>query len=96
MQIFNSGFFWFVEGILFVLVILGVNAWARDRGTPLSPVKWALFLVWLLLAGFTVAFVGTSFGEGEPVAAQRGGLLFGMVTVVSGVGIWRILRTHRA
>ena len=92
MQIFNSGIFWFVEGILFVAVVLGVNAWARDRGTPLSLWKWGLFLAWLLLAGFTVAFVGTSFGEGEPVAAQRGGLLFGLITVISGVGVWRLLR----
>ncbi len=92
MQFFNSGIFWFVEGILFVFVLLGVNAWAKDRGIPLSLAKWVLFLGWLLLAGFTIAFVGTSFGEGEPVAAQRGGLLFGLVTVVSGVGILRVLR----
>jgi len=94
MQIFNSGFFWFFEGILFVFVVLGVNAWAKDRGTPLSIWKWALFLLWLLLAGFSIAFVGTSFGEGEPVAAQRGGLLFGLITIISGVGVWRLLRSR--
>jgi hypothetical protein len=91
MQIFNSGFFWFVEGILFVFVIMGVNAATTERGVPLSFGKWVLFLVWLLLAGFTIAFVGTSFGEGEAVAAQRGGLLFGLITIISGVGMWRLL-----
>lgn len=95
MQIFNSGFFWFFEGILFVLIVLGVNAWAKDRGTPLSPLKWIFFLLWLLLAGFTIAFVGTSFGEGEPVAAQRGGLLFGMVSIIAGVGLFRWLASQR-
>jgi hypothetical protein len=91
MQIFNSGFFWFMEGILFVVVVLAVRAWARDRGLPMPVWKWALFLFWILLAGFTIAFVGTSFGEGEPVAATRGGLLFGLITIISGVGVWRVL-----
>jgi len=90
-QIFNSGFFWFVEGILFVVVILAVRAWAKDRGLPMPVWKWVLFLFWILLAGFTIAFVGTSFGEGEPVAATRGGLLFGLITIISGVGVWRVL-----
>ena len=55
--------------------------------------KWALFLVWVLFAGFTIAFVGTSFGEGESTAAIRGGLLFGLITVIGGVGVWRVLLT---
>ena len=72
MQIFNSGLFWFIEGILFVVVIMAVRAMLEDRG-------------------FTIAFVGTSYGEGEPVAAVRGGLLFGLITVIAGAGVWRLL-----
>ena len=91
MQIFNSGLFWFAEGILFVVVVLSFKAWAQDRGLSMPNWKWLLFLLWLALAGFTIAFVGTSFGEGEPVAATRGGLLFGLITIIAGVGLWRIL-----
>ena len=91
MRIFDSGLFWFVEGILFVVVILAVRAWAQDRGLPMPIWKWVLFLLWVALAGFTIAFVGTSYGEGEPVAAVKGGLLFGLITVISGVGVWRLL-----
>jgi hypothetical protein len=91
MQIFNSGFFWFGEGILFVVVILAVRAWAEGRGLSVPVWKWVLFFLWLFLAGFTIAFVGTSFGEGEPVAAARGGLLFGLMTMIAGVGLWRVL-----
>ena len=32
MQIFNSGFFWFFEGILFVVVIFAGRAWANGAG----------------------------------------------------------------
>ena len=91
MQIFTSGLIWFVEGVLFVIVILAVRAWAQDRGLPMPTWKWVLFLTWILLAGFTIAFVGTSFGEGEPVAATRGGLLFGLITIIAGAGLWRAL-----
>ena len=91
MQIFNSGFFWFAEGILFCLILVGFRAWAQGRGVPLPAWKWAALLVWLLIAGFTIAFIGTSLGENEPTAAVRGGLLFGLITVIAGVGLWRLL-----
>ena len=91
MRIFDSGLFWFVEGILFVVVILAARAWAQDRGLPMPIWKWVLFLIWIALAGFAIAFVGTSFGEGEPVAATRGGLLFGLITIIAGVGLWRVM-----
>ena len=91
MQIFNSGFFWFAEGILFCLVIIGFRAWASGRGIPLPAWKWVALLAWLLIAGFSIAFIGTSLGENEPTAAVRGGLLFGLITVITGVGLWRLL-----
>ena len=91
MQIFNSGYFWFIEGILFVIVIMAGRAMLQDRGIQAAVWKWALFVFWIFLGGFTIAFVGTSYGEGEPVAAVKGGLLFGLITVISGVGVWRLL-----
>lgn len=91
MQIFDGGAFWFVEGILFCVVVLGVNIWARERAIRMLWWKWTAFVVWLLFAGFTIAFVGTSFGENEASAAVRGGIFFGIIAVLSGVGVWRIV-----
>jgi hypothetical protein len=93
MRIFNSGFFWFVEGILLSLMVLGLSAWARDRSLPMPAWKWLVFLVWVAFTGFTIAFVGTSLGEGEPTAATRGGILFGLIAIIGGVGVWRALMT---
>lgn len=90
MQIFNSGFFWFVEGILVCVMVLGVRAWALDRSIHLTWWKWLALGVWMLFAGFTIAFIGTSFGENEPTAAVRGGLLFGIVVIIAAVGLWRL------
>ena len=95
MQIFNSGIFWFIEGILCVMMILGLRAFIRERGIPMPAWKWVVFGVWVLFAGFTVAFVGTSLGEGEPTAATRGGLLFGLIAVIGGAGAWRALVSGR-
>ena len=90
MELFNSGLFWFVEGILLCVMVLAVRAWAQDRSVPLTWWKWLTFGVWILYTGTTIAFIGTSLGEGEPTAALRGGLLFGLVSVISAVVLWRI------
>ncbi len=88
MPIFNSGFFWFVEGILCCIVVLGIRAWALDRAIAMPWWKWLAVGMWALFTGFTIAFVGTSLGEGEPTAAVHGGIMFGIVSVLSGVGVW--------
>jgi len=90
MQIFNSGFFWFAEGILFCVMVLGLRSFSLDRSIPLTWWKWVAFGVWALLTGFTIAFVGTSLGEGEPTAAIRGGLMFGFVAIIAAVVLWRV------
>lgn len=94
MSIFNSGFFWFIEGILTCLVILGIKTWAEDRGIRLNWWKWLLILLWFSLAGFTLAFVGTSLGENEPIAALRGGVLFRVLSIILGVAFWRLLSSE--
>ena len=91
MQIFNSGAFWFVEGILFCVMLLGLKTWARDRSLSMQWWKWTAFVAWVLFAGFTIAFVSTSYGENEASAAVRGGIFFGIIAVLSGVGVWRIV-----
>lgn len=95
MGFFNSGLFWFIEGMLTVLAILGFRAWMEDRGVALFWWKWILLVFWVLFAGFTIAFVGTSIGEGEIVAAFRGGILFGLLTLVSGIWIWKAIHSGK-
>jgi hypothetical protein len=91
MHFFNSGLFWFIEGILACLVVIGLKMAMEDRGIPMPLWKWSLFMLWILLLGFTIAFVGTNIGEREMTAAKLGGLVFGLFSVVTGVGLWRLL-----
>ncbi len=92
MGFFTSGFFWFLEGILFCIFLLAVRAWTQDREISMTPWKWVALVVWVFYAGFTIAFIGTSLGENEVSAAVRGGILFGVIAVVAGVGLWRLIK----
>ncbi len=92
MQFFSSGLFWFLEGILTCLFFIGFKFWSEDRGYIMPFWKWLLLGIWIVLFGFTLAFVGTSLGEGEPTAALFGGIIFGLITIVSAVGLWRIIK----
>ena len=91
MQFFSSGLFWFLEGIFACLFIIGFKFWAEDREYIMPLWKWLLLGIWIVLFGFTLAFVGTSLGEGEPNAALFGGIIFGLITIISAVGLWRII-----
>ena len=92
MGFFNTGLFWFIEGIFACLVVIGLKTWAEDHNIPMPFWKWILFGFWILFFGFTIAFVGTSIGENEMVAATKGGIIFGIISIISGVGLWRIIK----
>lgn len=95
MNFFTSGFFWFLEGVLFCSVIMGLRTWSEDRGIPMPYWKWVLVILWILLFGFTIAFIGTSIGENEKTAAVRGGLLFGSIAIVLFFCLWHLLGFRR-
>ena len=73
---------WFEEG----------NDLLRD---VLEPWKWLVVGGWMLMVGFTIAFIGTSVGENEIVAAQKGGIMFSVVCIVTGAVAWRLLQIGR-
>lgn len=95
MTFVTSGAFWFVEGILVVLAAIGLKVWMEDRNTPMPLWKWLIVAGWMLTLGFTIAFIGTSVGENEMVAAQKGGIIFSVVCVIAGAGVWRLLQIGR-
>ncbi|MBC8372666.1 MAG: hypothetical protein ISS69_17115 [Phycisphaerae bacterium] len=95
MWFFTSGAFWFAEGIVFVLAITGLKVWMEDRNTPFGLWKCLLASLWMLMLGFTIAFIGTSVGENEIVAAKKGGIIFSVICFITGVVVWRLLRIGR-
>jgi hypothetical protein len=94
---FNSSFFWFLMGVLFILVAAGFRAFAKDRGWVLSWWKAALALLWYAI--FTCSFYayGTLMGENETSAGLKILGLGLFVSLVLAIIIWRLLlpKTHR-
>ena len=95
MWFFTSGAFWFAEGVMFVLALIGLKVWMEDRGVPMRMWKWITVMMWMLMCGFTIAFIGTSVGENEIVAAEKGGIIFSVICVITGVVVWRLLQIGR-
>ncbi|MCK5145616.1 hypothetical protein KAR48_02610 [bacterium] len=91
MSFFNSGTFWFIEGILCCLAATGFKYWMEDRGVKLTWWKWGLVTLWIAFTGFVLAFIGVSIGENEMQAAQMAALIFGLIAVIAAVIVWRLL-----
>ena len=89
MDFFNSGFFWFLEGICFCAAFIGFRIWLQDRKIKMLFRKWLIVFLWIFIFVFTIAFITTSIGENEITAAFKGGIVFGIITVLTGVTIWR-------
>jgi len=78
---FNSSFFWFLMGIVSVLVVAGFRAFAKDRGWPIT--FGNAVLGFLCYGVFLLSFYawGTLMGENEGSAGIRI-LLFGLAVAV--------------
>ncbi|MDZ7844679.1 MAG: hypothetical protein U5K99_07760 [Anaerolineales bacterium] len=89
---FESGFFWFLMGILFVLVAAGFKAFADDRGWVITWWKALLGVIWYGI--FSVSFLswGTLIGESEGGAGFKVFLLGMFISLVLGVGLWRLMQ----
>lgn len=92
MDFFTSGFFWFLEGIILCVAIIGFNIWTKDHAIPMPLWKWTALVIWIVLFGFTIAFIFTSIGEKEIKAAIKGGILFGLITAIYGAGLWQLIK----
>lgn len=88
---FNGNIFWFLMGIIFVLVAAGFKVFADERGWVITWWKAVLGIVWYGI--FTLSFYawGTLIGENEASAGLKL-FIFGMfISVILGVGLWRLM-----
>lgn len=87
----NGSIFWFLMGMIAVLVGVGFNAFAESRGWKLNWWKWLLSILWYLI--FTMSFLtwGTLIGENEAGAGWKLALVGLFICLILGVGLWRLL-----
>jgi len=88
---FTGGPFWFVMGVVFVLVATAFRAFAIDRGWHLSWWKSLLAIAWYAILSTSFFAWGTLVGENEASAGFKLFLIGLFVSIVFGVGLVRIL-----
>lgn len=88
---FNGNTFWFLNGIIFVVIVFALKAFAEDKGWAMPWWKWLLASVWYLIfcTGFYAG--GTLAGENFPMPGFRLFLVDMFISLILGVGLWRLL-----
>ena len=94
MGFFESSFFWFIEGLIACLAIIALRIWTQDKRIPMPFWKWPVVIVWVLFLAVSIAYIGTSIGEGEMNAAFFGAIFAAVIASISGVVVWRLLRVR--
>ena len=87
----TSNLFWFLMGMLSILVGVGFKYFAEDRGWKLNWWKWLLCIIWWAILSLSIYASGTLTGENESGAGMWGLLSGIFVSLVYGVILWRIL-----
>lgn len=87
----TGGPFWFVMGMVFVLVAAAFRAFANDRGWALNWWKSLLAIAWYAILSTSFFAWGTLIGENEASAGFKLFLIGIFVSIVFGVGLVRLL-----
>lgn len=91
----NSGLFWFLMGMITILIGAGFRVFATDRGWTLNWWKWVLSILWYTVFSLSILAYGTLAGEQEKSAGLKILLLGLFVCIVYGAGLLRLL-SHKA
>jgi hypothetical protein len=87
----TSGPFWFLMGVVFVVVAAGFNRFARDRGWIVTWWKALLAILWYGVLCTSFFAWGTLIGENEPGAGLKLFLIGLFVSIVFGVALVRLM-----
>lgn len=90
---FSSGIFWFLMGIVSVLITVGAKQWADAKGLKMSWWKWVLAICWYAGFLFAVAVPMTFIGEGEAAAGFKMSLFSVVPAIILGFAVWRMITT---
>jgi len=87
----TGGPFWFLMGVVFVLVAVAFRAFAQDRGWVVTWWKALLAIAWYAVLCTSFFAWGTLIGENEAAAGFKLFLIGLFVSIVFGVALIRLL-----
>ena len=78
-------------GILITTFFVGLRYWFQDLKIIMNWWRWTLLSIWLFFLAFTLGAGFTLVGENEPMAGFRLMLFFGVIILLTGSGLWKLL-----
>ena len=87
----GGNLYWFLMGLLTILVGVGFKYFAEDRGWSLNWWKWLLSIIWYIIFSLSFYAWGTLMGENEAGAGLWTLAVGLLVCLIFGVGLWRLL-----
>lgn len=87
--------FWLTMGALIVFFFSGLKYWLKDAGIVMTWWKWLLLSCWLCLLAVSLAAAMTLMGEGEWNAGKRLLFFFGIILIISAIGLWKLIKRTR-
>lgn len=87
--------FWIAMGLIYALAFAGARIWFDELGLKLNWWKWVLATLWYIILSISVAGSFTLFGENEVQAGFYFLGVFVTISIILGIGLWRILISGR-
>ena len=84
----------FANGIIFLgfaVAAFCLYHYMKETGRNMTWWKWVLAVLWVIALYLSVAIIGTFVGEGAPQAVVPGILFFGVIMLITGIILWRLL-----
>jgi hypothetical protein len=88
---FSHGLFWFIMGMLSILVVVCAKTWADKSDVNMTWWKWIIAALWYIGFLFSIAVPATFMGEGE-IHAGLTMIVFSVVpSIIIGFIVWRVI-----
>jgi hypothetical protein len=88
--------FWIALGLLYAFLIISARIWFEDLGIKMNKRKWIILSIYFIFINITIGGAFTLIGEGELHAGTYFLGIFGVLSIILGVGLWRYLKTGKS
>ncbi|MBW6480483.1 MAG: hypothetical protein K0B37_13730 [Bacteroidales bacterium] len=86
--------YWIIMGVIYSVNLAGFYYRTKDSKIQMTWWKWLFSVLWFIGINVVIAGGFTLFGENEMRAGLYFTGLFGIIFIILGVGLWRLLNTR--
>ena len=87
--------FWIVMGLLYAFLLYSAKIWFKDLGILMNKRRWVLVATYFIFINITIGGAFTLIGEDEFRAGVYFLGIFGVLSIILGVALWRYLNANK-